>query len=45
MSKLQDDLHTFQAENHIVGKGQLSVVLQITVIASKKEFPLEPKDF
>ena len=45
MSKLQDDLHSFQVENHIVGKGQLSAVLQITVIASKKEFPLNPTDF
>lgn len=45
MSKLQNALHTFQVNNHIFGKGQLSAVLQITVLASKKEFPLAPKDF
>ena len=45
MSKLHNALHTFQVDNQIVRKGQLSAVLQITVIASEKEFPLDPKDF
>lgn len=40
-----DVLRTFQTQNNIIGKGQLSAVLQLTVLAKTKTFPLDPKDF
>ena len=41
----EEGLKAFQVENNIVGKGQLSAVLQLTSIASTKEFPLDSKAF
>ena len=45
MSNLVLRLLDFQKGNNIVGKGPLSLVVQLTRIASAKEFPLNPDDF
>lgn len=45
MTNLEDKLKLFQTENNIIGKGQLSAVLQITDLAKVKQFPLDSKDF
>ena len=41
----QERLKGFQAENNIVTKGPLSVVIQFTRLVRDKSFPLDPNDF
>ena len=45
MVDTEERLRLFQAENNIVTKGPLSVVVQLTRIIREKEFPLDPNDF
>lgn len=45
MVNAEERLRLFQAENNIVTKGPLSVVVQFTRMVREKEFPLDPSDF
>ena len=45
MVNAEEKLRSFQAENNIVTKGPLSVVVQFTRMVRGKEFPLDPSDF
>lgn len=45
MTKTEERLKVFQAENNIVTKGPLSVVVQFTRMVREKAFPLDPSDF
>lgn len=45
MVNAEERLKLFQAENNIVTKGPLSVVVQFTRMVREKEFPLDPSDF
>lgn len=45
MVSAEERLKLFQAENNIVTKGPLSVVVQFTRMVREKEFPLDPSDF
>lgn len=45
MKSAEERLAAFQAENNIVTKGPLSVVIQFTRLVRDKSFPLNPDDF
>lgn len=45
MTKYEQRLSSFKAENNIVTKGPLSLVVQLTHIIKGKPFPLNPDDF
>ncbi len=45
MVNAEEKLRLFQAENNIVTKGPLSVVVQFTRMVREKEFPLDPSEF
>lgn len=45
MSSPEERLRAFQAENNIVTKGTLSLVVQFTRMVRKEEFPLNPDDY
>jgi hypothetical protein len=44
-SSSQSQLHEFQAEYKTTTKGPLALLIQLTRLASAKEFPLNPDDF
>lgn len=45
MTEVQERLRRFQAENNIMTKGPLSLVVQFTRMVRGKEFPLKPSDY
>lgn len=45
MINAEERLRVFQAENNIMTKGPLSVVIQFTRMVKGKNFPLDPNDF